>query len=109
VFQFPENPFDGVPISVATRLKSESSSLQRGLEVLRAVNEKDGGFNIVFLLEFAEEDLGSGGRGRRKQSHVKQLVGLWVCGGIQPELLVVDSNHCFIERDLIRRSARLRL
>jgi len=43
-----KNPFDSVPISVATHLKSESSSLQCSLEVFRAIHENDGGFDTVF-------------------------------------------------------------
>jgi len=75
---------------------------QGRFEVLSAIDEKDSGFDIVFLSQFAEEDLGQGCRGRGKQPDVKQVVGLWVCSGVQPELLVVDPNHCFVECDLIR-------
>jgi len=107
--QFSEDPFDSIPISVATHLKSESSSLQCGLEVLSAINEKDSSFDIVLFSQFAEEDLGQRCRGRGKEPDMKQIVGLRVCGGVQPKLLVVDPNHCFIERDLIRRSARFGL
>lgn len=60
--QLSKNSFDSVPISVATSLKSEISSLECCLEVLSAVDEKDGGFAIVFLLAFAENYLGEGGR-----------------------------------------------
>jgi len=61
--QFSKDPFDSVAISVATHLKSESSSLQKSLEVLSAIDEKDGGFDIAFVPEFVEEDLGECGRG----------------------------------------------
>jgi hypothetical protein len=69
--QFSINPFDGVAISVTTRPKSELSSLQRSLEVLSAINEKDGGFDIVFLSQFTEKDLGESCRGRRKETDVE--------------------------------------
>ncbi|GGK79784.1 hypothetical protein GCM10009067_35160 [Haloarcula sebkhae] len=51
--QLSKDPFDGVPISVATHLKSESSSLQCSLEVLSAIDEKDSSFDIVFVPKFA--------------------------------------------------------
>jgi hypothetical protein len=39
-------------------LKSESRSGQRSLEVLSAIDQKHGGFDIVFLAEFAQKNLG---------------------------------------------------
>ncbi len=43
---------------MALCLKSEPSSGKRSLEMLTAINEKHGGFNIVFLAKFSEKDLG---------------------------------------------------
>jgi hypothetical protein len=48
-FELSIDPFDSVPISVARYLKSEVSSLQCSLEVLSAIDEKDGSFDIEFL------------------------------------------------------------
>jgi len=56
--EFSENAFDGVLISSSFSLKSEASSGQRSLEVLSAIDEKYGGFDIVFLAEFSQKDLG---------------------------------------------------
>lgn len=70
--------------------------------MLSAINEKHGGFDIVLLTKFAQENFRESGRSCRKQPDVKQFVRLRIGGGIQPELLVVDSNHRFVERDLIR-------
>jgi len=103
-FQLSKNPFDGIPISSATHLKSETSSLKRSLEVLGAIDEKLGSFDIVFLPKFAQEDFGESGRGCRKEADVQQIVCIGICSSIQPELLIVDPNHCFVKRDLIRRS-----
>jgi hypothetical protein len=47
--QLSEDSLDSISISAATHLKSEASSLQCGLEVLGTVDEKDGGFDIVFF------------------------------------------------------------
>lgn len=43
------------------------------------VNGKSGFSNIMFLLKFAEEDLGGSGRGHGKQLDVKQIIGIGVC------------------------------
>jgi hypothetical protein len=53
--QFSKNPLDGIPISVATHLKSEASSVERSLEVFRSIDEEFDCFDIVFLLKFAEK------------------------------------------------------
>jgi hypothetical protein len=47
----PDKPFDGIAISVMTRLRPESSSLECGLEALSAINENDDrfGLSIGFL------------------------------------------------------------
>jgi hypothetical protein len=39
-FYLSEDTFDGIPVSMATHMKSESYSLKRGLEVGRVINEK---------------------------------------------------------------------
>jgi hypothetical protein len=79
------------------------------LEMLGAIDEKHSGFDIVFLVEFAEEHLGECSGGRRKQPHVQQLIPLWINGSVQPVLLVVDPNHRLVERDVVRVLAVLGL
>jgi len=74
-----------------------------------AIDEKHGVFNIVFLAEFLEEYLDECGRGRRKQPHVKQVICCRISGDVQPVLLVVDPNHGFVERDVIRGLTRVGL
>jgi hypothetical protein len=103
--ELSKDPFDSVPISVATHLKPEARSLQCGLVVLSADDQEHGGFDIVFFSQFAEEDLSECGRGRRKELDVKQVICFGVCSGEQPESLVIDPNLCFVEGDLIRALA----
>jgi hypothetical protein len=91
--QFSENPFDSIPISVAKYLRSEPCSLQCSLEGLRAIDEENGSFNVVFLLQFAEKDLGESGGRRQKESDVKQFICRGIASGVQPKLLIVDLNH----------------
>jgi len=54
VFEFSENSFDGVPISIPFSVKSEPSSGQRSLEVLSSIDQKHGGFDVVVLANFSE-------------------------------------------------------
>ena len=79
--------------------------MQCSLEVLSAINEEDCGFDIALFSQFAKEDLRKRCRGYGKQPDMQQIVSLGVCGGVQPKLLVIDPNHCFVECDLIRRLA----
>jgi hypothetical protein len=77
--------------------------------MFRAVNEKFGSFDIVFVPQFAQENFRECRGSRRKQPDVKQVIRLRISSGVQPILLVVDSNHCFVERNLIRRFPRFGL
>jgi hypothetical protein len=49
---------------VATHLKSEATSVVCSLEMVGAIDEKHGIFDIVFLAEFTEGHLGERGRSR---------------------------------------------
>jgi len=101
-FQPSEDPFNGMPISVAFCLNSASRSVKCSLEGVGAIDEKDGGFGVVFVPKFSAEHLGERGRSRRKQPDVKQIVRFRITSGVQPELLVVDPNHCLVEPNPIR-------
>ena len=79
--------------------------MERSLEVFCAINEKYSRFDIMFLLEFSQEDIDQGGRGRRKgldmrKSFVRDL------RRHTARITVRDTNHCFVERNLIRTLAR---
>jgi hypothetical protein len=76
---------------VAARLKSEAGPMKCGLEVFRAIDEKHGGFDVVFFSQLTKKDLGQSGGGRRKQPDVVQFVRRWIASSVQPELLVVDA------------------
>ena len=65
--------------------------MKRSLEVFRAIDERHGGFDLVFFSKFAEMYLVVNSRSSEKQADVKQVVGLKVSGGAQPELLIADS------------------
>ena len=61
-------------VSGVTYLKSESNSLQRGLVVLSAINKNDTSFDIAFLSQFAEKNLGEYGHRCREQPDVEEIV-----------------------------------
>jgi hypothetical protein len=54
-FYFSKDTFDSIPISTAFGLKSEPCSVQCSVEVVRAITQKRGVFDIAFLLSFFEE------------------------------------------------------
>jgi hypothetical protein len=62
--KFSKDSLNSAPISVAPHLKSEPGSLECCLEVLSAIDEKHGGFDVVLLAEFAEKHLDEGGSRR---------------------------------------------
>jgi hypothetical protein len=95
-FYLAEDTFGAIPISVAFILKSEASSVERGLEVGCAIYEKQALFDIVFLPEFPEKNLRQSGCIRCKQPNMKQVIRRWIDGGVQPILLVINPNHRFV-------------
>jgi len=56
----------------------------------------------VRLPQFFEKYFGKSGRSGRKQQQIENFVCPWTRSGVQSKLLVVDSNHRFVNRDLIR-------
>jgi hypothetical protein len=40
---------------------------------------------------------------------MQEFVRLWIDGGIQPKLLAIDSDHRFVERNVIRTGIVSRL
>jgi len=73
--------------------------------MLSAIDQKHGGFDIVFLAEFSQKNLSQRSRCRRKQPQMQQVVCVGISRSIQPELLIIDSNHSFVDRNVIRVSA----
>lgn len=86
---------------MAFDLKSESCSVECSFEVGCIINEKQCVVNIVCLAQFSEEYLGRCGRGGGKQPDVKEFICVRIGGG-EPVLRVVDTNHGFVNRNLIQ-------
>jgi hypothetical protein len=70
--------------------------------VFCAIDEQNGGFDIVFSPQFFEKHFCGRGCSGRKQPQVENFVRLWIRSGVQPELLIVDGDHRFGDSDLIR-------
>lgn len=70
--------------------------------MVRSIDEKYGLLDLLFLTEFAEKQHGElRGRGV-KQPDVEEFVGVGIDSSVQPVSFVVDPNHRFVQRDLIR-------
>jgi hypothetical protein len=94
---------------MASHLKSEAESLQRGVEMGRSIDEERGLLDLLFLAEFAEKQHGELCSPGLKQPDSKEFVRVGIDSGVQPVALIVDSNHRFVQRDLIRGSVACRL
>jgi len=71
----------------------------------RAVNEKHGIIDIVFLMEIAEERVSESAVFRRFKRCMKQFLRVGIDRSVQPVLLVVQSDHDFVDRNAVRASA----
>jgi len=76
------------------------------LEPGGTIDEKHGVGDVVFLREFLEEDLGEGGGPGGKKLEVEEHVGFVIDGSVQPVALVIELDHSFVNRDVIRAPAR---
>jgi hypothetical protein len=83
-------------------LESESVTVTGGLQPRCAIDEESSVINEMFLTEFGKEHFGQRQCSRRKQPHVEQAVRGGIDGGVQPVSLVVELNHGFIDRNVIR-------
>jgi hypothetical protein len=101
-FEFFEQSLDAVPISVCDVLKSEALLEERGLEPRCTIDEKHSVGDVVFLLEFVEKLLGENDRSGGKELDVQEFVRVGIDRGVQPKPFVVELNHRFIDRNVIR-------
>lgn len=87
---------------MVSRPESESGSWECWFEILGVIDEGHGVSDVAFLLKFAQERLDYRGRHCRKQPNTGDLVRFRFNSSVQPVLLFVDSDHGFVERDVIR-------
>lgn len=56
----------------------------------------------MFFMEFCEKHQGNRGVSRRIWPDMEQAVGIRIDSGVQPILLIVELNHGFVDRNVIR-------
>ena len=83
-------------------LESEPESVAGGLQPRCTVDENGRVVDEMFLTEFRKERLGQRLCSRRKQIDVEQAVSIWIDRSAQPISLVVELNHGFVDRNVIR-------
>jgi len=76
---------------------------------VRAVNEKHAVVNVVFLAKFSKERMSDSFVCRWVNYYVWQFVYFGIDSGIQPILLVIESDHGFVNRNVIRTPTRFGL
>lgn len=101
-FDFFEDAFDGVAIPVGDMLESEAEMVTGRLQPRHSIDQKDRVVNEMFFAEFFEKHLGQRGGSSRKQSDVQQAIPRGIDRRVQPVALVIDLNHGFVDRDVIR-------
>ena len=101
-FYLAENTFDAVPIPAAFVSGIEAVPLQCRFELVRISDEKHGVVDIVFLLTLSKKYFGQCCRVRSEKTGIEEFVRIRIDNGVQPELPIVNMNHAFVQRNLIR-------
>ena len=120
-FYFSKDTFDAVAISMFFVSEIEAVAVTGVVEWCRAIDEKHGVnesqsdsfanqkpavsgdvLDVVFLAEFREERVSDHVRSGRFKLCMEQFVRIGIDSGVQPVLLVVELDHGFIDRDVIR-------
>jgi len=70
--------------------------------MLGVIDEKHGVGDVVFLTKLPRKLLCQCGCIRRKYPYMKESVPVWIDSSVQPKLLSIDSDHRFVERNVIR-------
>ncbi len=83
--------------------------MQRGLEPIRIINEKQRVVDIVFLTKLSEKYLSECSRIRGKEPNMKEVVCSWIDCSVQPILLVIDPDHALINRNVLGIGTSLKL
>lgn len=65
-------------------------------------NQRERGIrDIVFLVKVSQILLGQYRHGRRKRPHIQKYIHFWINSCVQTELLSIDSDHRFVNRNVI--------
>jgi predicted neuraminidase len=87
---------------VRNHLESVSIFVEDSAEIARAVDEKHGVVKLASTMQLDEKPPRYLFRRRRKETDVDDLVGVGIDSAVQPVLVTVDTDHLFVNRNLIR-------
>ena len=90
-------------------LESEAVSVAGVFQCGCAIDEKHGIINVVFLAEIGEKRASNHVRSRRFKRCMEQFVRFGIDSSVQPVLLVIESDHGFVNRNVIRTLSVFRL
>jgi hypothetical protein len=108
-FYLAEDAFGTIPISVAFILKLEPQHGQAQFEGGMRHRRETNSVRHRISPELSEERFASEPLYTLKETNIEKMIRLWINGSVQPILLIIDANHCFVHRNLIRVSTISRL
>jgi len=85
----------------------ESMSLTGVFQRCGPIDKKHGVINVVFLAELGKKCMGENICSRWFKLCIEQFIRFRVDSGVQPILLVVESDHRLINHNVIRILSRL--
>jgi hypothetical protein len=90
-------------------VESEAVSLTGVFQRGCTINEKHGLIDIMFLPDVGEKRASNHVRTRRLKLCMEYFVRFWTDSSVQSVLLVIESDHGFINGNVIRTPSRLGL
>jgi len=83
-------------------VKIGGGTIEYSLQMVRVTDQERGAINLLFVVAFAQEQHGELGCSGLKPPLVEDSVRVGIDSSVQPVELVVDTNHGFVNRNLIR-------
>ena len=97
-----ENTFDLGSLAVTLDAMAVALSAEATDEIVGIIDEKHGVGDVVFLGRLGEKLASNRDCIRRRRSTVETPVRCWIDGGVQPVLIVVDSDRLLLNPNAIR-------
>ena len=94
---------------MANHPKSIAIFSKNWAKIIGVIDEKFDIIELVASVKFGEKPSRRLFRCGRIEAYMEDFVGMWINRTVQPELLSVEAEHLFANRELIRRDRRERL
>ncbi|VTT86201.1 hypothetical protein DM2_2239 [Halorubrum sp. DM2] len=94
---------------MANHPKSIAIFSKNWAEIIGVIDEKFDTIELITLVKLGEKPSRCLFICGRIEAHVKDFVRLWINRAVQPELLAVEADHLFVDRELILGNGRYRL